>query len=94
MKKNILSLVAFMAFSISAFANTVEVKEEVVEVKEEVVADCYAAGQAAEAAYVASMKATGGTPTNAGGYAVFAAAYEACEKDSSGAKKNTITSAN
>jgi hypothetical protein len=30
MKKNILSLVAFMAFSVSAFANTVEVKEEVV----------------------------------------------------------------
>jgi hypothetical protein len=37
MKKNILSLVAFMAFSVSAFANTIEVKEEVVmEVKEEI----------------------------------------------------------
>jgi hypothetical protein len=35
MKKNILSLVAFMAFSVVAFANTIEIKEEVV-VKEEI----------------------------------------------------------
>lgn len=34
MKKNILSLVAFMAFSVGAFANTIEIKEEVVEVNQ------------------------------------------------------------
>lgn len=78
MKKNILSLVAFMAFSVSAFANTVEVKEEVVEVKKvEIVANCYSVAQRTEAAY---KKAMGYAYTNAGGYAVFAAAYTACER--------------
>jgi hypothetical protein len=41
MKKVVFSLVVFMAFSVSAFANTVEVKEEVVvlELQELVVSD-------------------------------------------------------
>jgi hypothetical protein len=32
MKKQVLSLVAFMAFSVGAFANTIEIKEEVVDI--------------------------------------------------------------
>ena len=45
MKKNILSLVAFMAFSVGAFANTIEVKEEVVD------RDCYYEAEQAESFY-------------------------------------------
>jgi hypothetical protein len=73
MKKNILSLVAFMAFSVSAFANTVEVKEEVVEVKEEVevvAIDCYEFAAAVEAIFAPE----GGR----GGYVWFQFAYDRC----------------
>lgn len=80
MKKNILSLVAFMAFSLSAFANTVEVKDEVVEVKEEVVVvDCYAVAQATEFAVTLLIETfSDHEVTYEEGYYIFAAAYETC----------------
>jgi hypothetical protein len=82
MKKVVFSLVAFMAFSVSAFANTVEVKEEVVEVKEEVVViDCYEEAAAMENLFWAFMP-TGLTISNGQtltAYDVFLTAYEDCE---------------
>jgi hypothetical protein len=70
MKKVVFSLVAFMAFSVSAFANTVEVKEEVMEKEEVAVIDCYdfAAG-------VEKMMAPQGGDL---GYEWFKDAYEWC----------------
>jgi hypothetical protein len=77
MKKVVFSLVAFMAFSVSAFANTMEVKESSKEEKVLIVKDCYKVAQASEAAY---KRAMGSSYTNSGGYAVFSAAYTACER--------------
>jgi hypothetical protein len=83
MKKNILSLVAFMAFSVGAFANIEEVTKEIVEVKEEVVVvapDCYEVAEAIEFAYNQVMKDMGMNPSNIESYNVFAAAYDRCDE--------------
>jgi hypothetical protein len=75
MKKVVFSLVAFMAFSVSAFANTMEVKEEVVVVE----TDCFENALDAEAVFNAF---TGGSVTFYGititSYDVFSASYTAC----------------
>jgi hypothetical protein len=93
MKKNILSLVAFMAFSVSAFANTVEVKEEVVEVKEEVVVNLVekiVEKQKTDEATVDCWKVADlveavfnywtGNDDQYASFPVWEAAYEACNK--------------
>lgn len=76
MKRLFYSTIAVLAFSVSGMAN--ESKTDVV------VTDCYAVAQAAEAAYKLAM---GDSYTNAGGYAVFAAAYDSCESDNKRKKK-------
>jgi hypothetical protein len=77
MKKLFFSTIAVLAFSVSGMAN--ESKTDIA------LTDCYTVAQAAEAAYKLAM---GDSYTNAGGYAVFAAAYDSCESDNSRKKKN------
>jgi hypothetical protein len=71
MKKQVLSLVAFMAFSVSAFANTIEVKEEVV------VVDCFAV---ADKMTNAICEDAGGC-TDEQSYNIFSGIYDSCVKN-------------
>jgi hypothetical protein len=68
MKKNILSLVAFMAFSVSAFANTVEVKEEAVEER-----DCFA-----EATFLSNAVTQVLKLSDVESYIAFSMFYDSC----------------
>lgn len=85
MRKFILSAVILMAFSLNGFASTKQVAQ--LESKElELVQTCYDVAEEAENAYKLAM---GANYTPEGGYLVFAAAYDACEKN--GGPKKTIS---
>lgn len=83
MKKLIFSTMAVLAFSVSGMANELSTAEASTTV------DCYSVAQAAESAY---QQAMGSSYTNAGGYAVFAAAYDSCVADQKKPAKKGISS--
>jgi hypothetical protein len=78
MKRKVLSLVAFMAFSVIAFANTNEIKEEVV-VEEIVVVDCFEEALAAENQFIGMFgNSITGNGFTISSYDIFANAYDYC----------------
>ncbi len=76
MKKVFLTVLTVVLFSVSGWANN---SNYISNLSLETVQTCYVVAAAAEATYKSLM---GENYTDAGGYAVFSAAFEACENDS------------